>query len=121
MNILEPIVQGYMFKEMMDVAETPQMGGGLPLTKLVADLEFVGQKGGEAKRETPLLKRLEHLAVPFGLVYVPYHDPEHQLRYKERVMEPDGIVDNILYDKLVDMVSHRPSGQKTRKNHSKQV
>jgi hypothetical protein len=118
MNLLEPIVQGYMFQEMMDVAgETPQMGGGLPLTKMVADLDFIGQKGGQASRETPLFNRLKHLAVPFGLVYIPHHDQEHLLKYKENVLEPDGIVDNILYDKLLEMITHRPSGKKTRKLH----
>lgn len=118
MNILPSIAEGYMFNEMANVLDdTKQMTGGLPISKLVGEMEFISHSGGAASRETPTLARLENLAVPIGLVYKPHYS-HHTLKYEEGSLLSDGIIDDVLYDKLVDMVSVNKSN-KTRKHHSK--
>lgn len=117
MNIAESIVQGYMFHEMDN--EQPTLSGGYPLNKLVNNMEFISQSGGKATRETPLLKKLEHLAIPIGLVYQP-HVKSLKLEYKDNSLDNDGVISPQMFDKLVDMVSHHTLSNKTHKQHQPQ-
>ena len=121
MNILEHIVQGYMFQETEDIVGNPsstKMKGGYPLSKLVDNIDFITQSGGKATTASPSLKQLENLAIPTGLVYMP-HRSDTKLEYGEGSLLDDGVVPNDLYDKLVGLVSHSSSshsGNKTKKN-----
>lgn len=122
MNLLEPIVQGYMFNEITNEMNEKEkvMSGGLPLTKIVNSMEFISQTGGGAIRETPVLKHLEKFSVPIGLVYMSPPNHSH-LKYKMEDKEyTNDVIPDHMYDKLVDLVSHHPiSRGHTRKHHSK--
>ena len=121
MNILEPIVQGYMFQTSEDIVGNPsstKMKGGYPLSKLVDNIDFITQTGGKATTASPSLKQLENMVIPTGLVYVP-HQSDTKLEYGEGSLLDDGVVPNDLYDKLMGLVSHPSSshsGNKTKKN-----
>ena len=121
MNLLEPIVQGYMFNEITNIMDEKEkvMSGGLPLSKMVSSMEFISQTGGGAVRETPSLKHLEKFGVPVGLVYMTPSSHSH-LKYKMEDKEySNDIIPDHIYDKLVDLVSHHPISNRTRKHHSK--
>ena len=122
MNLLEPIVQGYMFNEITNMMDEKEkvMSGGLPITKMVNSMEFISQTGGGAIRETPLLKHLGNFSVPIGLVYMSPPNHSH-LKYKSEDKEySNNVIPDHMYDKLVDLVSHHSvSSGRTRKHHSK--
>ncbi len=119
MNLIEPIVQGYMFNEITNIMNEKEkvMSGGLPLTNLVKSMEFISQTGGGAVRETPLLSQLDNLSIPIGLVYVPPQCPH--LKYEDDDHEcNNNVIPDDIYDKLVDLVSYHPVSNHTRKNHT---
>jgi hypothetical protein len=124
MNLIEPIVQGYMFNEVTNIMNEKEkvMSGGLPITHLVKSMEFITQTGGGAVRETPLLKQLENFSIPIGLVYVP--PQSSHLKYEDNDQERvNDVIPDHIYDKLIDLVSYHPVSKGTRKHktqtHSK--
>lgn len=118
MNIIEPIVQGYMFNEIINHTEDiPPKKGGYPINKLIQTMEFVSQKGGTAVRETPISQQLENYGIPPGLVYQGgVKDNTIQFAGEFNELEARVISDN-MYDKLVDLVSAGSFKTKTRKTN----
>jgi hypothetical protein len=118
MNLIEPIVQGYMFNEIMNHTEdTPIKKGGLPINKLIQTMQFISQKGGGAVRETPHFDKLNNHGIPPGLVcQYSKKDPTIQVAGEFNELDARVIPDN-MFDSLVDLVTPGSKNQKTRKSN----
>lgn len=114
MNIVDPIVQGYIYSEL-----TSSSGGGntttagLPISKIVESKYTYG--GGESE----MVKRIGGLTVPYGIVLIK-DDPGHKITYKN-AKEPEkcDVISNDLFDKLIDMVEASSSSKKQRTTRKK--
>jgi hypothetical protein len=109
MNIIEPVVQGYMFNEIINHTEDiPPKKGGLPVNKLIQSMEFITQKGGGAVRETPQIKQFDNYGIPVGLVFQGgMKDPTIQVAGEFNELNARVLPDE-MFDSLVDLVSVTP-------------
>lgn len=108
----------------MNTHKDGTMVGGYLLTDLgssfhnilVQHTENNIQKGGNP---SAVLEGLKNMAVPLGLLYL-QQTTEKPVSESIQIMKnvTNKVIDDSLYDKLVDLVSHKKtkSSQKTRKN-----
>ena len=95
----ESIVSQYLYKV---------GGASIPVSKLVnmtaLSTVLVGGGSVDTNETGSALKRLEHLGVPAGLVFLP--PKKHaNIEYATNVGTVDDVIANDVYDKLVGLVS----------------
>jgi hypothetical protein len=115
MNIIEPIVQGYMFNEIINHTEdTPPKKGGLPVNHIIDSMQFITQKGGGAVRETLHFDQLESYGIPIGLVHTA-GAKDTSIQFAGEFNEINAhVISDTMFDNLVGLVTP-PSKSKTRK------
>ena len=113
MNVIEPIIQGYIYNTTN--GETTHKIGGLPISRILD--EYTAHTG-----ETFILdKRNVAYSVPSGLVVIE-HTRGNQVSYKypQEPSQQHEVISNDLFDKLIDMVSNnKRHSRKTHKQRGK--
>lgn len=115
--IANAIVQSYVFNETDDpLTETKKITGGMPIQKLVENMQFNVQRGGQSVKENFQLPNLDNYGVPIGLVYQSSPAYENIKWGGERpTSDTVNVISSTMYDKLVNEILETPSREGSRK------
>ena len=107
LNLVNALVEGYAYNEMVDDGNNTTMSGGYPIQRLVDNHVYVVQSGGSASKQNGYPLHLENKAVPIGLVYQEA-DSNNSFEYVGGYVQSNvdaPVISNDLYNKLVSAVS----------------